>query len=116
MYLTSSCTFIENVLNWAGFKISRSDNNSFIGNIISDCGTAAFNFEDSSYNKVINNTIYRAGQCFRESGNCIGNVFEGNYCQEGIDLPLDIIGALLGSIAVAGVTLFMYLKRRKYIR
>jgi len=60
--------------------------------------------------------IHRAGQCFRETGTCIGNVFEGNYCQEGIDLPLDIIGALLGSIAVAGVALFMYLKRRKYMR
>jgi len=112
----SGCMFIENILNWVNFRIRyNSDYNSFIGNVLSD-SFIAFDFEDSSYNKVINNSIHRAGQCFREKGNCIGNVFEGNYCQEGLILPLDIIGALVGSIAVAGVAVLMYLKRRKYMR
>jgi parallel beta-helix repeat protein len=116
IYSTSGCMFIENVLKWAGFRITYgSNNNTFIGNVISDCA-AAFNFIDSSYNKVINNSIYRASQCFKESGNCIGNVFIGNTCQEGIETPFHMLGAIIGSIAVAVVAVFMYLKRRKYMR
>jgi len=112
---TSGCTFIENEFKGVSFVLTSSDNNNFIGNVLSD-PYIAFNFLRSSYNKVINNTIYRALQCFREDDDCLGNEFIGNYCQEGIDLQLDIIGTLIGIIAVAGVTVFMYLKRRKYIR
>ena len=114
---TTNSMFIENELSRTCFFIKYDSNyNSFIGNVLLD-SAIAFYFEDSSYNVVINNSIYRAGQCFRETGTCIGNVFEGNYCQEGIILPpLDIFSALIGSISVAGVAVFMYLKRRKYMR
>jgi parallel beta-helix repeat protein len=113
---TSGSKFIENELKWAEFKITfHSDNNSFIGNVLSDPPTA-FYFKDSSYNEVINNSIYRAGRCFQESGNCIGNVFIGNTCQEGMESPFHMLGAIIGSIAVVGVTVFMFLRRRKYLR
>ena len=117
LFGTTNSMFIENELSRTSFFLKYDSNyNSFIGNVLLDSATA-FYFYSSSYNEVINNSMYRATECFRETEVCIGNVFEGNYCQEGIILPpLEIFGALIGSIAVAGVTVFMYLKRRKYIR
>lgn len=114
MWRTSNCTFIENELKWTGFRIeSYSDNNSFIGNILSDCGVA-FLFGYSSYNQVINNSIYRASDCFKEYGDCVGNVFSGNYCEEGFFLPIEVIYVIVfGSIALIGVAVFLFLKKRK---
>ena len=115
--MTSNCTFIENELKFAGFSIKYVSNyNSFIGNVISD-SEYAFAFFDSSYNKVINNSIYRASQCFLENGDCIENVFSGNYCEEGFFLPIEIWIAIISSIVVVGVGVFLaiFLKRRKSI-
>ena len=116
MYMREShnLTVNYNTLQHCGFSMEECDNNTFISNTLYD-SSIAFDFEDSSYNKIINNTILRAGQCFREQGNCVGNVFIGNIC-EGLLLPLRELGALIGVIAVAAVTGLMYFKRRKYMR
>jgi parallel beta-helix repeat protein len=108
-------SFINNELEWTNFEIRDSNNNSFISNRIED-GAIAFDFEDSSYNRIINNTILRASQCFREQGSCLGNIFENNVCQEGLNFLFREIGSLIGIIAVICVTIPNYLKRRKYMR
>jgi len=111
---TRNSIFIENELRWANFRLQRdSDNNTFIRNILSDC-KIAFYFDDCSYNKVINNSIYRASECFAEYGDSVGNVFSGNYCEEGFFLPIEVIYTIVfGSIALIGVTVFLILKKRK---
>lgn len=97
-----------------GFELQRESNyNIFLGNVIADCAHG-FELEDSSYNRIINNTIVRVTQCFREKGNCIGNVYENNICEEGWNLPFNIIGTIVGLVGVGAVTSVMMIKRRKY--
>lgn len=108
-------TVSYNILQGTGFRLLDSNYSIFISNQLKDC-SIGFDLEDSSFNKIINNSITGAGQCFREHGNCIGNQFINNICQQGIILPFREIGALIGGVAVAVVTGIMFVKRRKYLR
>ena len=58
----------------------------------------------------------RCSQCFWEHGDCIGNEFTNNVCQQGILLPFRELGALIGGVGVVVVVGIMFIKRRKYLR
>ena len=103
---------ILNDITWGGFFIDASNNNVILGNLIyrGEIGVA---LKDSSYNQILNNTITSL-QCFRETGNCIGNIFENNYCKE--EVPpffLREIMAIIGIAGVLGLNIPLYLKKRK---
>ena len=105
------CIFTENTLKFARFRIEYdSENNSFVGNIISDCDVA-FTFSSSSYNEVRNNKIYRVGQCFKEVGDCVGNIFVNNYCEEGYLVQI-IIAIIIVGITVGGIVGLIFLRKR----
>ena len=108
--------FSENKLRWSYIKlIYDSNNNTFLRNTLTDfnINIVAFTFVDSSYNKVINNSIYRSSDCFREVGDCVGNIFIGNYCEEGFFLPIEVVYLIIfGSITLIGVGIFLFLRKR----
>jgi len=105
-------SLILNDITWGGFFIHASNSNVILGNLIyrGEIGVA---LKDSSYNQILNNTITSL-QCFRETGNCIGNIFENNYCKE--EVPpffLREIMAIIGIAGVLGLNIPLYLKKRK---
>ncbi len=101
-----------NEITWTGILFSNSHNNTIVGNRITR-GIIGIDLHSSSHNNITNNTII-SQQCFRETGECIGNVFENNSCKEEIpSIYLREIMSLIGLASVAGVSITMFIKVRK---
>ena len=101
-----------NEITWTGIILTSSNNNTISGNKITR-GLIGIDLHSSSYNNITNNTIL-SQQCFRETGECIGNIFENNSCKE--ELPPNYfreIMSLIGLASVAGVSIPLYVKTRK---
>lgn len=67
---------------------------------------------DSNNNSVIENTLIGNRQCFSESDNCVGNLFENNSCE---DFVREISGYnlffLLGILSLVAIILIKKLKK-----
>ena len=105
-------SLILNDITWGGLILEACNQNIILGNSIyrGDVGVA---LKDSSYNQILNNTI-TSQQCFRETGICIGNIFENNFCKE--EVPFFFIREIMTIIGIAGVlglNIPLYLKKRK---
>jgi parallel beta-helix repeat protein len=108
-------SLILNDIVWGGFSLEGCHQNIIMENTIYR-GARGVALRDCSYNQIIDNSITSL-QCFRESGNCIGNIFENNICDESLPyFPLREIMAIIGFAAVLGVNIplsLYYLKKRK---
>lgn len=105
-------SLILNDITWGGFILDTCNQNIILGNSIYR-GKIGVGLKDSSYNQILNNTIV-SEQCFRETGNCISNIFENNYCKEEL-APFFFreIMSIIGIASVLGLNIPLYLKRRK---
>lgn len=105
-------SLILNDITWGGFILDACNQNIILGNSIYR-GTIGVDLKDSSYNQILNNTI-TSERCFRETGNCISNVFENNDCKEEL-APFFFreIMSIIGIASVLGLNIPLYLKRRK---
>jgi len=86
-------TISQNHISIADFGIYLwyySNNNIVTYNYIYDTNISIY-LVDSSHNYVKNNTIVNSEFCILEEGECIGNIFEDNSCNETPELPPDSI-------------------------
>ena len=121
--------------NYFGFMLDESNNNQIVRNnvhhnlvagiylLLSDFNLIKqnkMNFNDigisllfaSNNNSVIENTLVGNGQCFSESKDCSGNVFENNSCEDYIEkIPGYNLLFLLAILSV--VAIFMGKKVKK---
>ncbi len=97
-----------------GIQLGESDSNLIVNNSIDGSGHYGIDFRDSSYNTIRNNKVRNKGECFRESGDCVGNVFENNDCLETGD---PVIGyGLFIIFSILGISLLLLLKERNKIK
>ena len=79
-------------------------------------GIYGINLIDSSYNIISNNIIRDKSQCFSESGDCIGNIFENNDCQESSGPPFIPGYHIYLILGVLGIYVLSLLKKRAQIK
>ena len=105
-------SLILNDIVWGGFILQYCNQNVILGNSIYR-GRLGVDLQDSSYNHILNNTIV-SEQCFRETGDCIGNIFEGNYCKEELEpWYLREIMTIAGVAIVLGINIPLFIVRRR---
>ncbi|MFX1374350.1 MAG: nitrous oxide reductase family maturation protein NosD [Promethearchaeota archaeon] len=69
-----------------GIELFSGYDNQIVDNDI-DMSAVGISLRRSSYNSIINNTIKAGWACFDEDDDCIGNIYEGNTCEEGFYRP-----------------------------
>ena len=93
-----------------GLRIRENSNyNLILSNSIKGGGFVGIDLYDSSYNLIKGNTIRQKRECFSEGGNCVGNIFEDNDCQE--SSFIDGYNLIL-VLSVLGVTIILLYKIR----